>query len=40
MDISMPEMDGYQASIAIRNFEQEKKIFGPDRVYIVALSAH
>ena len=38
MDISMPIMDGYQSTLAIREFEKAYSIGNP--VYIVGLSAH
>ncbi len=37
MDIQMPEMDGFQATSKIRNWEKEH---GQERVPIIALTAH
>ncbi|MCP4213947.1 MAG: response regulator [bacterium] len=42
MDCQMPEMDGYEASLKIRETEKEKKISGRpvSRIPIIALTAH
>ena len=37
LDVSMPEMDGYEATQAIRSYEKRQ---GLDRVPIIGLTAH
>jgi CheY-like chemotaxis protein len=40
MDISMPVMDGYAATKAIRDFEQELNLRMDERCYIIGLTGH
>jgi CheY-like chemotaxis protein len=40
MDISMPIMDGYAATKAIRDFENELNLREDERSYIIGLSGH
>lgn len=40
MDIQMPEMDGYEATIRIREMETSMNRGDPERVPIIALTAH
>jgi CheY-like chemotaxis protein len=40
MDISMPVMDGYIATKAIRDLERELKLDNGERSYIVGLTGH
>ncbi|MBI4667045.1 MAG: response regulator [Nitrospinae bacterium] len=39
MDIMMPEMDGHQALKLIRGYEEERGIFGAQRVKVLMISA-
>ena len=40
MDVQMPEMDGLQATAAIRRLEDQSRGLGGGKVYIIALTAH